>query len=239
LTGSDLVKIMVKKMKGKKIILALILFFSGLSVLSDESKEWRKLERGAIIVKNQKDPQTRDRISLGRVLIPAPWEVVWGVLTDYQSYPQFYPKLKEIKLLKKEGSRVWLDMVFSNLFLFSDFKARMVYEQEPSQWFLSYQIEEGDFKKFYGSWKLSPVNQTHSLVELRLYQYVGWWWFPFIPSSAFNNSLVSELLHSLRKQVEKCQLENGSKPEEVIKPIWRKSRYKELEKKKAKPKKKE
>jgi len=231
-----------KEMKGwlKKYLAGLLILFATLAWSQSPSKpdkEKLKLEKGAILVKSEKDSTTNDHISVGKALVRAPIELIWQVLTDYSAYPQVFSQIKTAEIVKKEKNKIQLKLVFKNIFWFSDFTSLVEYVDKGKNELEFHQIQ-GDFKKLYGRWKLSCLEPTKILVEYRFYRYVDWWWLPFIPTSTINNSIVYDQLSSLRKQVQKLQLKNGSSPEEVIPPKWRKSSYKEIEKKRSEKKKK-
>jgi hypothetical protein len=70
------------------------------------------------------------------------------------------------------------------------------------------------------------------LAEYRLYRYVGWWWFPFVPNTLNNESLVSDELSAFQKRIKLVKEQKSTQPGDVIKPIWRKSPFKEKDKSK-------
>jgi len=198
------------------------------------AKEMAKLQKGKILTSTEKDKASGDRIAKGQAIFQAPSDIVWQVLTNYQAYPEFLSDIKQMKVVKREGDRVWVKLRFRSLYGFPDFKCTAVIEEFRSDSSLKIQMEEGNFNKFYASWKLTPLDQTKILAEYRLYRYVGWWWLPFIPDRLTNESIVSNHLEAFRKQIKLVQMQNSSQPDQVIKPFWRKSIFKG--KKKEKPK---
>jgi hypothetical protein len=68
-----------------------------------------------------------------------------------------------------------------------------------------------------------------------VYRYVGWWWFPLVPTSMTNESMVSDHIQALRKQLKLVQEQKVTQPGDVIKPIWRKSIFRDKSKDQLKP----
>jgi ribosome-associated toxin RatA of RatAB toxin-antitoxin module len=196
-------------------------------------KQMAKLQKGDIITLTEKDPATGDRVSKGFVIFQAPRDLAWKVLTSYSEYPEFISEIKDLKVEKRDGAKLWVQINFQNLFPFPDFKCRAVINENPTSGAISLKMEDGDFEKYYSSWKLTSLDKNKVMAEYRLYKYVGWWWFPLVPNYLSNESQVGEYLNSFKKQVQIIQVQNSSQPNELIKPIWRKSIFKD--KKKGKP----
>lgn len=99
----------------------------------------------------------RQRQISARIQIPHPVEKVWQVLTDYDRLADFIPNLaKSQKIAHPEGG-IRLEQVGTQSLLKFKFCAKVVLdmvERFPHQ--LDFQMVEGDFKKFFGSWILQP-----------------------------------------------------------------------------------
>jgi len=228
-----------KKMRGK--IITMLWMLAGLVAYGPRmlwaqipEKEMARLKKGNVITFTEKDPGTGDRVAVGRAIFTASQELAWKVLTNYASYPEFLSDVKELKITKRDGNKLWIRVRFRNLFPFPDFKCQALVEEFPSEGRLKITMEQGDFDQYYASWKLSSLDSSKILAEYRLYRYVGWWWFPFVPSTLTNESMASDQLQAFRKQVKLVQDQKVSQPGDVIKPIWRKSIFKDKSKEKPK-----
>ncbi|NJN86214.1 MAG: cyclase [Leptolyngbyaceae cyanobacterium SL_7_1] len=114
-------------------------------------------------------PEGRHRQISANIQIPAAMETVWQVLTDYNHLAEFIPNLTQSRQISHPHGGVRLEQVGAHSFLKFKFCARVVLdmvEQFPHR--LTFQMVEGDFREFTGSWQLVPVGASeHPLTELR------------------------------------------------------------------------
>lgn len=102
--------------------------------------------------------QGRERQISARVQIPYPVEQVWQILTDYDHLADFIPSLSKSQRIEHPQGGIRIEQIGTQALLRFKFCARVVLdmvEQFPHQ--LQFQMVEGDFKRFYGSWNLEPV----------------------------------------------------------------------------------
>jgi len=225
-------------MNSKTFIRATVAFCAlclaaGIAHAQPTQKQMARLQSGYVITQTAKDETSGDRVSTGYVIFRAPQEMVWKVLTNYAEYPEFLPDITTLKVEKKDAAKLRVQINFRNLLPFPDFKVRAVIDENHSAGIVSLKMEDGDFEKYYTSWKLTSLDQDQVLAEYRLYKYVGWWWFPMVPNYLGNESQVGEYLNAFKKQVQMAQVQDSSNSSQLIKPIWRKSSFKD--KKKPKP----
>ncbi|NJR40699.1 MAG: cyclase [Leptolyngbyaceae cyanobacterium CSU_1_4] len=100
----------------------------------------------------------RQRQISARIQIPHPVEQVWQVLTDYDHLADFIPSLAKSQKIEHPQGGIRLEQVGTQSLLKFKFCAKVVLdmvEQFPHQ--LDFQMVEGDFKKFFGSWVLQPL----------------------------------------------------------------------------------
>ncbi|MEJ1933242.1 SRPBCC family protein [Nostoc sp. NIES-2111] len=105
----------------------------------------------------------RQRQITAKVQIPQPVEQVWKVLTNYEALADFIPNLAKSRLLEHPQGRIRLEQVGSQRLLNFNFCARVVLDLEeyfPKE--ISFQMVEGDFKGFSGSWCLQPYTLGNS-----------------------------------------------------------------------------
>ena len=99
----------------------------------------------------------RQRQISARIQIPYTVEQVWQILTDYEQLADFIPNLSKSRLLPHPEGGIRLEQIGAQSFLKLKFCARVVLdmiEKFPHQ--LDFQLVEGDFKEFSGSWLLHP-----------------------------------------------------------------------------------
>ncbi|AFZ31886.1 SRPBCC family protein [Gloeocapsa sp. BRSZ] len=96
------------------------------------------------------------RIS-ARIHIPHAIEQVWQVLTDYETLADFIPNLARSQRLEHPKGGIRLEQVGTQRLLNFNFSARVILDLEekfPQK--IDFQMIEGDFKDFSGSWCLEP-----------------------------------------------------------------------------------
>ena len=83
-------------------------------------------------------------------------EWLWSVLTDYSNLHCFIPNLQSSRLLWRRGNRVALEQVGSQQFCGMRFSARvqLELEEDREQGSLNFQLIEGDFRCFQGTWRV-------------------------------------------------------------------------------------
>lgn len=100
----------------------------------------------------------RERQISARIHLPYSIEQVWQILTDYDHLAEFIPNLAKSRRITHPQNGIRIEQIGTQALLKFKFCARVVLdmvEQFPHQ--LDFQMVEGDFKSFGGSWKLRPV----------------------------------------------------------------------------------
>ncbi|TFI51499.1 cyclase [Mastigocladus laminosus UU774] len=101
----------------------------------------------------------RQRQITAKIQIPQPVTQVWEVLTNYEALAEFIPNLAQSRLLEHPNGGIRLEQIGSQRFLRMNFSARVVLDLEerfPKK--ITFQMIEGDFKDFSGSWCLEPCS---------------------------------------------------------------------------------
>lgn len=99
----------------------------------------------------------RQRQITAKIHIPHPTEQVWQILTDYEHLADFIPNLAKSRQIEHPHGGIRLEQIGSQSFFKLKFCARVVLdmvEKFPNQ--IDFQMVEGDFKEFFGSWQLQP-----------------------------------------------------------------------------------
>jgi ribosome-associated toxin RatA of RatAB toxin-antitoxin module len=92
-----------------------------------------------------------------QIQIPHSVENIWTILTDYEKLADFIPSLAKSQQIEHPQGGIRLEQVGSQSFLRLKFCARVVLdmvEQFPNR--IDFQMVEGDFREFFGSWLLQP-----------------------------------------------------------------------------------
>ncbi len=100
----------------------------------------------------------RERQISARICLPYGAEQVWQILTDYNHLADFIPNLAKSQQIEHPQGGIRIEQVGTQALLKFKFCARVVLdmvEQFPHQ--LDFQMVEGDFKRFCGSWSLQPI----------------------------------------------------------------------------------
>lgn len=119
----------------------------------------------AVTLETQK-LEKRHRQIQAQIFLPFSPEQVWEVLIDYESLADFIPNLaKSQRLPHPEGIRIEQIGVKNALFL--KFSARVVLDMvEEFPHTIRFEMVEGDFKAFTGSWEMKPAGQNPSGTHL-------------------------------------------------------------------------
>jgi ribosome-associated toxin RatA of RatAB toxin-antitoxin module len=102
--------------------------------------------------------QGRQRQLSAKVHIPYSADQVWQILTDYDRLADFIPNLAKSRQISHPQNGIRIEQVGTQSLLKIKFCARVVLdmvERFPHQ--LDFEMVEGDFKKFSGSWLLQPA----------------------------------------------------------------------------------
>lgn len=101
----------------------------------------------------------------GRVLVTAPIDTVWNVVTDYDHFQNFLPGVVSSRILAKQGNQIVFEQVNAVKVLVFTQKSRLVViadKQYPKQ--IDFRLKEGEIKSLNGVWKLEPISASQVLV---------------------------------------------------------------------------
>lgn len=106
---------------------------------------------------------------VAKVLVKAPTDKAWAVLTDYDNFKNFLPNVSDSKLLSVQGNRKVFEQVTEfQVFLFTK-RARVrisTSETYPQQ--IDFQLVEGDVKSLSGAWQLTTPAPNLVLITHRI-----------------------------------------------------------------------
>lgn len=190
---------------------------------SDEGR----LLRGDVLISFKEAPDTSVHEVKGEVLIDAPWEMVWPVLTDYASYYKIFPSIAASEVLERKNGAARLKIRINNLWPYSDFVYTLKVKEDKNARTISLVMEEGNLKTEYESFAIQPFapDPAKSKVVYVLARDPGWF-VPRFSADLDNRAIVIERLLAVRKEVRnrKKSLEPATENPE-IKPQWRKALF--------------
>ena len=101
----------------------------------------------------------------GRILVTAPMDTVWKVLTDYDNFERFFPNVEASQLLESNGNQKVFEQVnVIRAFIF-DRKARVrIATTETYPQHITFHLVDGDLKSLEGDWQLEPVSPNQVLI---------------------------------------------------------------------------
>lgn len=149
-----------------------------LSVADGVVTQLLKLDEGVIAVRSA-------------VIVDAPPEAVWRIVSDYDSHPRFVPHIAEISSSKLDDGRVRLTgMAHSRIWGDWPFEIDVTHKETPGE-FYSASWDEKDKTGFAvnrGSWKLKPVGDNQTLLAFTKQMEV-----PGYPNFVVRNILLDRL----------------------------------------------
>lgn len=109
----------------------------------------------------------RQRQLEAQIQLLHPLDRVWTVLTDYEALADFIPNLSHSRRLAHPEDGIRLEQVGQESALFLNFSARVVLDlTEVYPQAIHFQMVEGDFRSFNGSWLLSTQDHLQPLTHL-------------------------------------------------------------------------
>lgn len=148
------------------IALSLAIPFTAIAVLQPNDsftqlpgQEQTTLKAGRVVLTGEKGHYK------GRVLVTAPMDTAWKVLTDYDHFNNFLPNVVSSRILQNNGDQTVFEQInIVKVFLFTQ-KSRLVIaasKHYPNQ--INFQLREGEIKSLDGLWRLEPISSNQVLI---------------------------------------------------------------------------
>lgn len=104
----------------------------------------------------------RSRRITAEIWLPHSLEQIWQLLTDYDHLADFIPNLDQSRILASPDAHTTrIEQIGAECFLAIRFCARVVLDMAESfPHRIDFQMVEGDFRSFSGSWNLQPQEQA-------------------------------------------------------------------------------
>lgn len=189
---------MLKKILISAVIIALT------SAVYSESKE-PDLDKGELAVTSAKNSKYREATAIG--VIDAPADVVWGMVTDYESHPKWVPMQKSSKIIKREGNTIWVSLIVEVGLAEMKMTNKNVEYAAPDKRTMSWDQEKGPFTVSSGKWIIEPYKKTKTKAT-----YTASLAHPLMPNSLAEKLIKNsfpELFQNLRKR--SSELMKGNK----------------------------
>lgn len=132
------------------------------------------------------------------IVINAPPDKVFDVVSGYEKYPEFMNEVKEVRTSNRKGNTV--DVQY-RVDLFKSIKYSLRHtEERPSK--VSWTFIEGEFMKDNkGSWTLEPAGEGQTKATYQIEMALG----PLVPKSIVNamvDTSLPKMLEAVKKRVE-------------------------------------
>jgi uncharacterized membrane protein len=165
-----------------------------------DENELSALEKGETIVRVQESSGRRKATVEATILIDAPADRVWRVMTDCEAAPAFVPGLMACQVLetghnweiiRHETEWMWFLPRVTYVFL-------AVYQEHRQ---IDFKRIRGDLREMRGSWRLLTRNRgKHTIVRYRVYLDPGFYVPQWIVRLSLKRNLPA-VLAALRKKV--------------------------------------
>jgi len=147
----------------------LLLIWSSITIVfwawGARAEELEKLlSKGELVVIEKPDESGRQFVT-GMVLIEAPIDRVWDVVTDFDHYDDFMPQTNGVKIIKKTGDELEVD--FNLKFRFSIVSTKIHYIlkhklSRPNK--MTAKVLKGDFKDMEAEWEFTPAKDGKATI---------------------------------------------------------------------------
>ncbi len=168
--------------------------------------DWQSLERGSILLATEDEITASGskyaRNSSAAGLIRHAPDLVWKVLTDFETWPKFMPHITRTRVTRKDGSRTWVRQNYRVVFF--GMEHTTVYNLDPRLGELSWSLDltqKHDITSSKGRWQLIPANEGHeTLIRYAAEMDAG----RSVPTSIegmLKKRSIAKLIANLRREV--------------------------------------
>ncbi len=158
-----------------------------------------RLEAGEILVRIEPDGQ---HVSAA-VVIHAPAETIWNVITDCEDAPKFMPGMKACRRLQAAPDGSWENIEREFKYSWAMPAAHDIVRTEyhkPQR--IDFQRVSGSFKEEKGAWLLTTdADGGKTVLEYQFYIDLGYW----VPHSLIQHSLLNELPAAMKAVRERAE----------------------------------
>jgi len=129
--------------------------------------DWQALTAGETVTSetNATEPSA-GRSFQSAAIIPAPPNRVWEVLIDFESRPNYMPNMKEVRVVRVDGNRVWLAERLR--VMFTTIRYQIIAKLDPQRGVRDLDsTAPHDIASTTGSYQLTPLAHGQTLLTYR------------------------------------------------------------------------
>jgi ribosome-associated toxin RatA of RatAB toxin-antitoxin module len=158
-----------------------------------------ELEEYGIMVNVSEDFDGTPTVT-AQCLIPLPQEIVWRVLSDYDSLDAIIPAVEDSRIIGEEDGRLILRQEGRGgmWFVKRGFSVTFRVEEMP-MYSIEFEAFEGDFETFTGRWQVKPM-RSGTLVRHEVQIKPSFW----VPNWALRKIARDMMMDTLRGVIGKC-----------------------------------
>ena len=136
----------------------------GLTSRSADAHRTQRLEAGDVIVNATTIRGSSDAGLKAQALIDASPERIWAVIADCDRYEQTFHRVVSAKLISRRGDYHVCEIVYDMPFPYDDLRSRSraKHRENGRSYSRSWDLLEGDYKHYRGSWKIAPYDKDPS-----------------------------------------------------------------------------
>lgn len=177
-------------------------------------EDWRALLEGEVVQRTRTvdAPGDGGRRARGAIVVDAPPERVWAVLSDHRAWPRIFPRLRELEVVAEDDSGAHLRHVAEAFWM--EFTWYTVREAEPAEGHIAVRLDPerpGDLEAAESHWQLVPLEDgARTLAEFWTQMSVGG--VPGWVEERLTQSGLSDQLRALREEVRRRASEAEGRP---------------------------
>lgn len=109
------------------------------------------------------DKNVRAKMAKGvsEFTVKAPKEVVWRILTDFNSYPRVFSRMTSCSVTKRDGNLVYVESFLKPQVMVKQQCQHTVNDLAGKPDLLRWKMLDGNFKAVEGEWRLKATNNGH------------------------------------------------------------------------------
>ena len=177
-------------------------------VRSDYSDaDWQALMQGKVVTTRLGDSRSASGVQSTNetsALIPYQPDQVWSVVTDFESRPQYVPGAKEVRIVRREGNRLWISEHLRILLI--NVRFVVISTVDPEQGSVSWVLDhsaENDIADTTGSWTVVPLpSGRETLVRYRTWIDSGHS-VPRLAEDYLTQRSLPKIVEGLRNEVQR------------------------------------
>ena len=132
-------------------------------------RDWEVVQQGEIVtskVDSQGPNGNKESAVQSAAILRFPVDAVWSVLIDFEARSRFIPGVKEIKIVRHEANRFWLEEHL-RVFLWN-IRFGAINTLDPEHGRVSWRINpetKNDIADTTGSWQIASIGELRTLVN--------------------------------------------------------------------------